>query len=340
MFEQTLVESSNERLPVLRGFAWILAVALGVLGFLLWYFVFSPILGQPASHGTLAARAIFFGFIPFFITVLMLCYTWIDSHRIRANTLNWIVVVIIFSVAGFLVYLIYSAKRTKRYRRATMPIAYIIEAIVIGIAVLIPLLHTQALPKAQLLSFLATPPPPPAPPPAPRAPKVVVHEVSIAQLMKAPTVIPKQIANIHDRPHPPTSPGVADGIHGGVPGKSDNGVLGIMLPGTGTPPPPRPKVQRPIPVGGQVEAAKLIYGPKPLYPAIAKMARIQGTVRLRAVIAKDGTIRDLSLISGSPMLVQAAEQAVSQWRYEPTLLNGVPVEVITEIDVDFTLEGE
>jgi protein TonB len=92
-------------------------------------------------------------------------------------------------------------------------------------------------------------------------------------------------------------------------------------------------------VGGQVEQAKLIFKPSPEYPPLAKMARIQGTVRLEAIIAKDGPIQDLKVLSGHPLLVKSALDAVKQWRYQPTLLNGEPVEVITEIDVNFTLAG-
>jgi TonB family protein len=102
------------------------------------------------------------------------------------------------------------------------------------------------------------------------------------------------------------------------------------------PPPPRPRITR-IRVAAEVEAAKLIFHPQPEYPPLAIMARIQGTVRLDAVIAQDGTVQDLRVISGHPLLVRAALEAVPRWRYQPTLLNGSPVEVSTEIDVNFTL---
>ncbi|MGH6630412.1 MAG: energy transducer TonB, partial [Burkholderiales bacterium] len=92
-----------------------------------------------------------------------------------------------------------------------------------------------------------------------------------------------------------------------------------------------------IRVGGQVEAARAICQPAPEYPPLAKMARIQGVVRLDAVISVDGTIQNLKLISGHPLLVRAALEAVARWRYQPTLLNGEPVEVLTEIDVNFHL---
>jgi len=164
----------------------------------------------------------------------------------------------------------------------------------------------------------------------------------MADLMKAPTVIPKTIAKV--KPEPVVqSAGVVGGVSGGMPGGSVGGVLGGIIGGVSAgpppPPPPKPKTPQRIRVGGQVEAAKLIYKPTPQYPPLAKMARIQGTVRLEAVIAKDGTIQDLKVLSGHPLLVKAALDAVKQWRYQPTLLNGQPVEVVTEIDVNFTLAG-
>ena len=92
-----------------------------------------------------------------------------------------------------------------------------------------------------------------------------------------------------------------------------------------------------IRVGGNVQQAKLIKQPKPVYPPLAKQARIQGTVRFTAIIGKDGTIQNLQLVSGHPLLVPSAQEAVKQWVYQPTLLNGEPVEVVTQIDVNFTL---
>jgi len=114
---------------------------------------------------------------------------------------------------------------------------------------------------------------------------------------------------------------------------------------TAAPPPPPPPVKqevkpqapRRITVGGNVQQAMLIYQPKPVYPPLAKQARIQGTVRFTAIIGRDGTIQNLTVVSGHPLLVQAATEAVRQWRYKPTLLNGEPVEVVTQIDVNFTL---
>jgi len=88
-------------------------------------------------------------------------------------------------------------------------------------------------------------------------------------------------------------------------------------------------------VGGQAQAAKLVFQPKPEYPTLAKSARVQGTVRLEVVVARDGTVETLRVLSGHPLLVEAAEVAVARWRYQPTVLNGNPIAVVTEVDVDF-----
>jgi protein TonB len=90
-------------------------------------------------------------------------------------------------------------------------------------------------------------------------------------------------------------------------------------------------------VGGNVQQAMLVSQPRPVYPPLAKQARISGTVRFTAIIGRDGSIQNLTLVSGHPLLVQSATEAVKQWRYKPTLLNGEPVEVVTQIDVNFTL---
>ncbi len=95
--------------------------------------------------------------------------------------------------------------------------------------------------------------------------------------------------------------------------------------------------QKPVAVSQGVQAAKLIRQATPVYPALARQARISGTVRLTAIIGRDGAIRNLEVISGHPLLTAAALEAVRQWVYQPTLLNREPVEVITQIDVNFTL---
>ncbi|MGA7636832.1 MAG: energy transducer TonB, partial [Candidatus Acidiferrales bacterium] len=130
------------------------------------------------------------------------------------------------------------------------------------------------------------------------------------------------------------------GVPGGVPGGQAGGVLGGIIGGTGAalPPPPKATPSR-IRVGGNVAAAKLIRQVTPIYPTIAKTAHISGTVTLHAIISKDGSIEQLEYVSGPPLLMRNAMDAVRQWRYNPTLLNGEPVEVDTTISVVFTLGG-
>ena len=135
-----------------------------------------------------------------------------------------------------------------------------------------------------------------------------------------------------------SSVGAVGGVPGGVAGGSMGGVLGGVIGGIGTaPPPPKPKPTGPIRVGGNVQAARIVNRVQPIYPPLARQTRISGTVRLHAIISKDGTIQQLEVISGHPLLQQAALDAVRQWRYQPTLLNGEPVEVDTTIDVIFSL---
>ncbi|MGA2476672.1 MAG: energy transducer TonB [Terriglobia bacterium] len=278
---------------------------------------------------------------------LMLCYVWADARHLKLSAPVWFAITFLFNVVGFIAYLIYSAIKTDNWKRATLPIAYICEGILVGLFVLVPLIYTEALPSAQLMTFLAAPPPPPPPPPPPAAAPAprIIRKATMADIMKAPTVIPKTIARPDEAPAPATAVGVVGGIPGGVPGGQFGGVLGGVIGGVmssvsaAPPPPPPPKAATPkrIRVGGQVESARLIFQPKPEYPPLAKMARIQGTVRLEAIISKDGTIQDLKVVSGHPLLVKSALEAVQRWRYQPTLLNGEPVEVVTEVDVNFTL---
>ena len=99
---------------------------------------------------------------------------------------------------------------------------------------------------------------------------------------------------------------------------------------------PAPGVQR-IRVGGNVQRCNLITNVEPVYPPLAKEARIQGTVRFRVIIGADGHVRNVYLVSGHPLLVRAAQEAVQQWVYRPTLVNGQAVEVLTTVDVNFSL---
>jgi protein TonB len=231
---------------------------------------------------------------------------------------------------------------TKTHKSWTVLVSTIIQAGLLGILILIPLIYTEALPKGMLATFIVPPPPPPPPPPPAaiqRIVKPVVHLIKNGQMM-APTVIPKKIEMIKEDPTPPDV-GVSGGVVGGVAGGSAGGVLGGIIGGVGggPPPPPPPKSNRPLRVGGNVQQANLLRQVQPIYPPIAKTAHISGTVVLHAIISKDGTIEQLEYVSGPPLLMKNAMDAVHQWRYRPTMLNGEPVEVDTTVSVVFTLGG-
>lgn len=117
------------------------------------------------------------------------------------------------------------------------------------------------------------------------------------------------------------------------------GAVGGAVPGAPPPEPPTEQASAPrrVTIGGAVMQSRLTFQTQPIYPAGAKIANIQGTVRLSAVIAKDGSVEMLKLKSGHPLLADAAVKAVMHWKYRPTLLNGEPVEVVTTIDVNFVL---
>ncbi|HMC73458.1 MAG TPA: TonB family protein [Terriglobales bacterium] len=221
----------------------------------------------------------------------------------------------------------------------------ILQVFLIGLLVLIPLLFTEALPKQQLMTFLVAPPPPPPPPPPPAAAPVKVvkqiqSDINNGQL-RTPTKIPEKVQMIKEEETPPptmAAGGVVGGVPGGVPGGQMGGVIGGIISST---PVAVPKVATPqkVRVSQGVSQGLLIKKVQPPYPPLARQARIQGQVVLQADISKDGTIQNLRLISGHPMLAPSAIEAVKQWRYKPYFLNGEPVEVETQITVIFSLSG-
>ena len=237
----------------------------------------------------------------------------------------------------------------KTKRPYTILLSFAVQIVAIGVLVIIPLIFYDTLKGAVLTSALVAPapPPPPPPPPPPQQVVKVVHTAPkqfIANQLIAPKSVPSKILMVTEEEAPLAS-GVIGGIPGGVPGGA-GGLGGLMggLPAAAPPPkpaapPPPPKPAGPTKVGGNVVAANLINPVKPIYPPLAKMARQQGTVKFEAMISKEGTIEDLKLISGPPLLVQAAMDAVKQWRYKPTILNGEPTEVQTTIDVNFSLSN-
>jgi periplasmic protein TonB len=232
--------------------------------------------------------------------------------------------------------LVLSGKTKRTHKSWTVLLSTIVQGLILGIMILIPLIYTEALPKTLLTTFLVAPPPPPPPPPPAAAPvKVIRPKIIPVQTMTAPRVIPKNVAIVKDEA--PDLAGV-DGGFGVAGGTGAGGVLGGIL-GSSGPAPPKIAAPARIKVGGNVQAAKMLRQTLPVYPQIAKTAHVSGTVILHAIISKDGTVQELQYVSGPPLLMKAAMDAVRDWRYTPTQLNGDPVEVDTTISVVFSLGG-
>ena len=239
----------------------------------------------------------------------------------------------------------FGGQRKRKFFATTT--SFLINVLVIIVMLLIPLAFTEQLPSAQLLTFLVAPPPPPPPPP-PAAAQVqkVVKQIQTDILnngeLRTPTKIPQKIQMIKEDDAPPPMPvtgGVVGGVPGGVPGGQLNGVIGSVISSTNLAAVPKfvPVVPQRIRISAGVTRGLLIQRVEPVYPTLAKAARVQGDVVLSAIIDSNGLIKNLQLVSGHPMLVPAAFTAVKQWRYKPYLLNGQPVEVETTITVIFTL---
>jgi periplasmic protein TonB len=227
------------------------------------------------------------------------------------------------------------AKKTNK--SWTIFVSTAVQSLIVGVLVLIPLIYTEALPRAMMATLLVAPPPPPPPPPPPQVVEVkivkpVARLLTQGRLMQ-PRAIPKNVVVFREAELPPEVP--VAGVFGGV----DSLLGGLGEGATGVAPPPPPVRITRTKVGGNVQEARIIARPNPVYPALARQARIQGKVQLHAIIDKEGRVAELQVVSGHPLLVRAALDAVQNWRYQPTILNGEPVEVDTTIDVNFVLGG-
>jgi protein TonB len=242
--------------------------------------------------------------------------------------------------------LVESTARTRR--PVAVALSFGGQVLVLGIIILLPLFHTEAITAGRMLHIFT-------PPPATEHTERIVSEhtavpyvrrsgsvlrVFTDRMLRAPARVPDVIleddsppANVFAGTSGPVIPGALNGVAGGI---------GYEIPALPKPAPPAvspkpPLTAKPVVVGGDVQAAKLIHQVTPVYPTLAKQARVSGTVYLEAIIDRNGTIESLRVKSGSGLLAPAAVDAVRQWRYRPTLLNGVPVEVMTEIEVNFKL---
>ena len=218
-----------------------------------------------------------------------------------------------------------------------------LQAVVIGLLLLVPLPRTIGVPLGRALPTpISWGAPPPARPPVPREQITVRNQSNLADnRLITPSSIPRHVAMINETVAPPqVSYNTGVGVEGGTGNGSPNGVLsaiGPMRPAVVLPtPPPTVRTFR----TSNILEGSLIRRIQPIYPPLARTARIQGPVVLAAVISKEGTMEHVQAISGHPMLVQAAVAAVSQWRYKPYILNGEAIEVETQITVNFILGNQ
>jgi protein TonB len=215
--------------------------------------------------------------------------------------------------------------------------SFTMQAFGLSLLFAIPLLTIQEPPKLQWLdeSPILSPPPTPAPPPTGQHP---LHSSNISDGHLLPiTTIPPTIAHL-DESQVGSAPDLDSvGVPGGI-GIGRRGIPGSVGISVDVAPPPTPAPTHPLRISHWAEG-NIIYRVQPVYPSLARQARVQGAVELRAIISKTGTIENLVVVNGHPMLARAAIEAVRQWRYRPYLLNNEPIEVETEVTVNFVLSG-
>lgn len=213
------------------------------------------------------------------------------------------------------------------------------QAMAASLLLLIPLLTIQGPPKLQWFEPPQILTPPPAPAPAVGGERHLTRSTNLSGThLVQPPAIPLTIAILNEPPVASAPDIDRGGVRGGInTGRRGGGVWNSIGNDVevASPPPPPTRLLRISDLG----EGSLIYRAQPAYPPIARQARIQGPVELRAIISRAGTIENLVAVSGHPMLVAAALKAVGQWRYRPYLLNGEPIEVETEITVNFVLAG-
>jgi periplasmic protein TonB len=230
---------------------------------------------------------------------------------------------------------------TRSRRGWTTLTSFALQSLAVAAALMAPLLYTEAIPKLRLVWAAPIGPPPGPPPPMQRRSgmRQTQSNVSHGEVIAPPT-IPNAIVPVVDEASPRDAVPSAACVPGGTgtiasanPVFESIGNAIVPMPA----PPPKP-VARPPRISHMMEG-NLIYRVQPIYPPLARAARIQGAVHLRAIISRNGTIANLQAIDGHPMLIGAAIDAVRQWRYRPYILNDEPVEVETQVTVNFSLSG-
>jgi periplasmic protein TonB len=237
---------------------------------------------------------------------------------------------------------------TKSVRRSPLEWAAAmgLHIVILAALIIVPLYTSETIQLGKYNdTSLAAPPaaPPPPPPAAGRAvaPHMTSKRPNLTYTLgkvTAPTSIPKTIS-LDNSAAAPDLGSVEGGVPGGVPGGQLGGSLGGVLGGTGTsvpPPPPRAAARRIVRIGSNLKAPRQTFSVQPDYPVLAKQEHISGTVVVNAVIDEHGNVVQAHIVSGHPLLMTAALNAVLQWKYEPTLLNGTPVAIEMEVTVHFS----
>jgi periplasmic protein TonB len=234
-------------------------------------------------------------------------------------------------------------RRSPQQRWAAL-MSFALQAALVTVLVGLPLFFTEALPIAATIIELPPVPHSAGPPPAERAPSHTPPRGAVSELMNDQLVfvrVPRGKAKIFNDEAPPVPPCVGvcvEGSTGNPNGENSlDGILGGPAKGPVIPV-PQPTAPKQIRLSVMKEGM-LLRKVTPVYPPIAVITRQQGTVLLHAIIGRDGTIQQLQAVSGPPLLIKAAMDAVAQWRYRPYVLNGQPVEVDTQITVNFKLGG-
>lgn len=215
----------------------------------------------------------------------------------------------------------------------------------IALLLMIPLLTTVGVPTNPMVTTPVSwgAPPPPAQPTRPQSPTRPFESNLAGNIVIAPHSIPHQVQILNETEPPPQvryddGPGVLGGTGTGGSGDGIWKSINESLRNVSPPTPPPATIKREFRLSSML-AGSLIHRVEPVYPPLARSARIQGPVVLTAVISRAGTMENVTALSGHPMLVPAAVRAVSQWRYKPYILNGEAIEVETQITVNFVLEG-
>ena len=230
---------------------------------------------------------------------------------------------------------------------AELLVALVIHVALIGGSILAGLYYADAVDMRAFTTTLRVGSPPPPPPPAAPAAADIKTQAPKGAFTRqgkllAPTYIPKQVAEIREAPlESDFSDGIPGGVPGGVPGGQLGGVIGGIVGSaaqTRVPVPPAAlSTKTAIRVGGKIRTPRILMKTTPEYPPLAKATRTQGVVKIDAIIDEKGNVVELRAVSGPPLLIHAALDAVKSWKFEPTYLDDAPTSVELNVTVTFEL---